>query len=118
MANGELCKHCGHQETEHESGYEYDFGNPSKRVAGYRKSLLACGGFVSGEPEREMSDREFRNYSDAMENRPNVDLLGVFILQLYDSKILMKKLLVLMTESILLEVTTKKRKPRRRRLST
>lgn len=69
MANGELCKHCGHQETEHESGFEYDFGDPSKRVPGYRKSLLVCKGFVSENPEPEMSDDEFANYCESMEKQ-------------------------------------------------
>ena len=49
MANGYLCKHCGHQESEH----TYDT-NPQKGVDGFRVSLELCRGFsLSREDQKE-----------------------------------------------------------------
>ena len=51
MADGELCKHCGWQETDHK--YKGEQESPHRRKEGYRISLLRCRGFVSEETRED-----------------------------------------------------------------
>jgi len=55
MADGELCKNCGRQETDHTYREHAEF--PRKRVRGYRISVWSCPRFrtdadIEEDPER------------------------------------------------------------------
>lgn len=67
MADGELCKHCGQQETAHELVEEYDDRN--ERIPGYRITLARCKGFVSEQPPEEPDPKADEFYFEVMERR-------------------------------------------------
>lgn len=72
MANGESCKFCGWQEADHLERNIHRCDPNHKRLPGYRRSLICCvshGGFVSENPEPEMSGEEFRNYCEGIEKQ-------------------------------------------------
>ncbi len=55
MANGELCKHCGQQETDHDERYMPDFPGYRRKKRCYSCSLANCVGFESEEEPEEMT---------------------------------------------------------------
>lgn len=67
MANAELCKYCGHQETAHELKHEYD--DRDEKIEGYSRTLARCNGFVSEEPLQESDPKADEFYFEAMERR-------------------------------------------------
>ncbi len=67
MANGELCKYCGHQETAHELKHEYD--NRNKKIEGYSRTLTRCKEFVSEESAQKSDLEADQFYFEAMERR-------------------------------------------------
>jgi hypothetical protein len=67
MADGELCKYCGQQETVHE--YPDLCDDPSERIPGYRTALVRCKGFVSEEPPQESDPKADEFYFEAMDRR-------------------------------------------------
>lgn len=56
MATGELCVHCGWQETDHE--FRREQSRPGKRRKGYERTLLSCRGFEISPREETEGDKE------------------------------------------------------------
>ena len=56
MSNGILCKYCGWQETDHLSSE--GLVGTRRRLAGYKRTLYNCTGFVGETEPPEVSDGE------------------------------------------------------------
>jgi len=70
MANGEPCRECGRQQTDHDHVEHRE--HPNRRIKGYRCSLASCSGFASEvEPEKPTKEQEQRDnfYLEAMERQ-------------------------------------------------
>jgi hypothetical protein len=72
MANGELCKHCGWEESDHLEINLYRCDDNQRRLPGYRKSLRGCSGFVSSVKKKKMTKKDIEAeafYFEAIEKQ-------------------------------------------------
>jgi hypothetical protein len=72
MANGELCKHCGWQESDHLEINLHRCDANHSRLPGFRRSLIGCGGFVSSVKKKKMTKKDHEAeafYLEAMEKQ-------------------------------------------------